>query len=343
MSARSRALPSRLGPARRLWDAVAKPSGFRTLTLVALAGLWVIVPSGAFVRLTASGLGCPDWPLCNGGIVPAAAGHAWIEYSNRILSALVMAVSVFTWISSRRLAGRPVALRRWSGAIALATVGQVPLGAITVAFDLHPLLVASHFLLSMIALGSGTVLALRASDHARGARRGWDRRLGPLAAVTAAALGTVLVTGVLVTAAGPHSGDAEAIRRFGRLDHAAYVHVRAVIALVIVALALVALTWRSGAADRLTRRMGLALVPLLGIQIALGEYQYRHHLPWGVVVAHVSVAGLVWALGLATCWRVARPERAAAPAELSPAAASARAADAPPLPIEAPTAPPPHR
>ena len=69
--------------------------------------LWVIVPSGAVVRLTASGLGCPDWPLCDGGVVPAVAGHAMIEYSNRALSGLVVAVAALTWIVSRGLVGAP--------------------------------------------------------------------------------------------------------------------------------------------------------------------------------------------------------------------------------------------
>ena len=73
----------------RLLRALRAPTAFARLTLVALALLWAIVPSGAVVRLTASGLGCPDWPLCDGGVVPAQAGHALIEYSNRILSGIV--------------------------------------------------------------------------------------------------------------------------------------------------------------------------------------------------------------------------------------------------------------
>jgi cytochrome c oxidase assembly protein subunit 15 len=266
------------------------------------------------VRLTASGLGCPDWPLCDGRVLPATAGHAWIEYSNRLLSGLVMAVSVLTWLAARRLPGRPRGVRMWAGAIALATVGQVPLGAITVLLDLHPLLVGSHFLLSMAALGAGTVLALRADDLARGVERGWNRRQGPLAAVTAAALGAVLVTGVLVTAAGPHSGDATVVRRFGNLDHAAYVHVRAVIAFAALALVLVAWVWRARAADPFTRFLGLALLPLIALQIGIGEYQWRHQLPWGVVAAHVSVAGLAWAVGVAVARGVLRPARPPRPA-----------------------------
>jgi len=311
---------SRPRAARRAWARVTTPDGFRSLALVALAGLWLIVPSGAVVRLTASGLGCPDWPLCNGAVVPASAGHAWIEYSNRLLSGVVMAICVLAWLAARRLPGRPVAVRRWAGAIALATVGQVPLGAITVLFDLHPLLVASHFMLSMTALACGVVLALRAHDLSRGVARGWNRRQGPLAVATAAGLLAAIVTGVLVTAAGPHSGDAEVVRRFGRLDHAAYVHVRAVIAGVALAVILIAWLWLERAADRRTRRLGLALVPLYGIQIGLGEYQYRNRLPWEVVVAHVSVAGLCWAGTVALAWLVLRPTVAVTP-PAGPAAA----------------------
>jgi heme a synthase len=304
----------------RLWRRITEPAGYRVLTLVALAGLWLIVPSGAFVRLTASGLGCPDWPLCDGGVVPAAAGHAWIEYSNRLLSGLVMAVSVLCWLAARALPGRPDPVRRWAGAIALATVAQVPLGAVTVHFDLHPLLVGSHFLLSMLALASGTVLALRANDLARGVRRGWNRRQGPLAGVVAAALGAVIVTGVLVTAAGPHSGDADVVRRFGRLDHAASVHVRAVIVAVALAALLAAWLWRERAACRPVRLLALGLLALYGVQIVLGEYQYRHRLPWGVVAAHVSVAGLCWAGTVALAWLVLRPVAAEQPDAEAPAA-----------------------
>ena len=92
------------------------PTAFARLSLVALALLWVIVPSGAVVRLTASGLGCPDWPLCDGGVVPASAAHAWIEYSNRLLSGIVGIVVVLTWVVARRMADAPPALRRWAAA-----------------------------------------------------------------------------------------------------------------------------------------------------------------------------------------------------------------------------------
>jgi cytochrome c oxidase assembly protein subunit 15 len=293
--------------AMRLLRALREPRAFARLTLVALALLWVIVPSGAVVRLTASGLGCPDWPLCDGGVVPAQAGHALIEYTNRILSGVVMVVAVLTWIVARRMPGAPAALRRWSAAIALATALQVPLGAVTVLTGLHPLAVGSHFLLSMVALACGTLLAVSARDWARGERRGWDRRRGPLAGLVALGAAVVLSTGVVVTAAGPHSGDDDVTERFGDLILATRVHVRAAVVFTVLAVILVAWVWREGGADRLTRRLTAAALPLVALQIALGEYQYRHGLPWEVVVFHVTTAALVWAVIVAACWGVARP------------------------------------
>ena len=148
------------------------------------------MPSGAVVRLTASGLGCPDWPLCDGGVVPAQAGHALIEYSNRMLSGIVMAVAVLTWVVARRMPGAPAALRRWSAAIAAATALQVPLGAVTVLTGLHPLAVGSHFLLSMVALGErhdpGAAGARLARRAARAAGTGAAAR-SPAAVAAAAA------------------------------------------------------------------------------------------------------------------------------------------------------------
>jgi heme a synthase len=307
---RSRVIPRRLGLR-------VTPAEFVRISVVALIGLLIIIPSGAYVRLTASGLGCPDWPLCNGRVLPANAGHALIEYSNRILSAAVMVACIVTWLAARGLPGRPRAVRALAAAIALTTAGQGPLGAATVLFDLHPLLVASHFLLSMLALAAGTVLVLVARDHASGVSRRLDRRHAPLAALTALALGVGIATGMLVTAAGPHSGDAAVVRRFGNLDDAAWLHLRAVLVFAGLALLLVGLVWREGSAERATRRLGLAAVPLIGLQIGIGEYQYRNHLPWEVVGIHVTVAGLVWATTIALLFRVARPR---APAPAPPAA-----------------------
>ncbi len=288
-------------------NALATPGRYRGVALAALAGLWIIVPGGALVRLTDSGLGCPDWPLCEGSVVPETAGHGLIEFGNRGLSALVMATCVFSWLVARRIAGRPGVILIPAAGAALAAVGQVPLGALTVLSDLHPVLVSSHFVLSMVALALGALAAVAAFDRAAGVTRRWDRRRGPLAALTALALGVGLVTGVLVTAAGPHSGDPAVVDRLGDAGDAAFVHVRTMIVFAALALVLAAWVWREGGTDRATRRLVAITVPLIAVQIAIGEFQFREGLPWEVVLLHVALAALVWTVTVALTWRVARP------------------------------------
>ena len=100
---RSRVVPRRLGIR-------VSPAEFVRISVVALIGLLAIVPSGAYVRLTASGLGCPDWPLCNGGVLPANSGHALIEYS--INAWLVLAGSTPPLHRGQSGQPRPDAVRR---------------------------------------------------------------------------------------------------------------------------------------------------------------------------------------------------------------------------------------
>ena len=176
-----RALPSvALRPLRT-------PTGFLRMCVATLVLLWLIIPSGGLVRLTSSGLGCPDWPLCDGGVVPASAGHQLIEYSNRLVSGVILVVAILTWIVARKVPGLPRSTRRWSAVVALLTFSQMPLGGVTVLTGLHPLAVGSHFLLSIVALACATILTLRVRDWRDGRERGWDPRRGVLAGIVAGA------------------------------------------------------------------------------------------------------------------------------------------------------------
>lgn len=269
--------------------------------------LWFIIPSGAFVRLTGSGLGCTEWPLCTPGrIVPASSLHAWIEYANRIESAIVIGVAIVAAIAAFKAIGSIRATKIGAVIAAAGSVGQIPLGAITVIFDLHPLLVASHFVLSLIALSGGVVAFLGADDVMRRIARAWSRRPALLAALWSAALSTVLVTGVLVTTAGPHSGDPDVIKRFGILYDAAYVHVRAVFAFLVVAI-VVGWIMRGRRDDRGLIVPALWFIPAFVAQVVIGEIQWRTQLPWALVEVHVAVAGIIWTLGTVIAWRLARP------------------------------------
>ncbi len=288
------------------------PDAFVRLSFLVLALLWVIVPSGAMVRLTASGLGCPDWPLCDGGVVPASAGHQLIEYSNRLVSGVVVFVAILTWLAARRIPDGPPSLSRWSAGVALTTAGQMPLGGVTVLTGLHPLAVGAHFLLSMVTLTFAALLVLSAVDWRAGFERGWDRRRGPMAAVVALSAAAVLTTGAIVTAAGPHSGDDDVTKRFGDLLTAVEVHVRLAIAFTALALILVAWVTREGGTDRLTSRLTKIALPLIAAQIIVGEYQYRNGLPWGVVALHVSIAAILWVVILIACLGIIRPRDEAA-------------------------------
>lgn len=304
-------------------DRLGDPNRFHKVAIINASLLWVIILSGGLVRLTDSGLGCPDWPLCDGGIVPESGWHSVIEYSNRVASAAIIVFTVVTWLASRRVRNPLPGLRGHALAAMLMSIGQIPLGGVTVLSDLHPLMVGSHFLLSIGALSSGVLLVITAHDQIHGRRRATTDRQGPFAAIAALSLLVTVVTGVLVTAAGPHSGDDDVLERYGNLENAAWLHVRAVGVLVVLMAVLAVWVWKEAPRDPLAKRAVAVFLPVLAIQITIGEIQYRHGLPWQVIAAHLAVAGLVWSWGLAAAWRIARPP-VASPGDGPEAASPAR-------------------
>ena len=137
----------------------------------ALVALTVIVLTGAAVRLTGSGLGCPSWPRCYGKVYPPLNTHAVIEFSNRLLTGPVSIAAGLAWLAALRR--RPY--RRdlvWLAALLpLGVVGQAVLGGFTVKGALDYGWVMGHFALSMLIL-----LAAVAAAVARHARAGRARR-----------------------------------------------------------------------------------------------------------------------------------------------------------------------
>jgi cytochrome c oxidase assembly protein subunit 15 len=283
---------------------------FRRIAIANVVMLIVVVASGTTTRLTGSGLGCEHWPGCAPGeFLPTSGFHSRIEFGNRIVGATTVFVALVTWIAAlllprARRSTRWLAFGTFAGAL-----GQAPLGAVTVHYGLNPWLVGMHFLLSMVVLTFGVLVLLEAFGL-RGERV--PASIGALGLLVGAAGATLLVTGMLATAAGPHSGSV-AVPRVGSFQPAMWLHVRAT-AVFAVAFAIV-LAWLFFRL-RTSRHLRLALLVfgLLLAQMAIGEIQYRSRLPWGLVLVHVTLAAVVWGVlsaFVAMLWRPRERERTA--------------------------------
>ena len=279
---------------------------FRRVAVANVAVLFVIVSSGAFVRLTGSGLGCEHWPGCNAGtrVLPTDY-HAYVEFSNRVVSGVAVFATLATWLLARLTPALAPWARRAAAAAFLGTLAEAPLGAVTVKYHLNPWLVASHFLLSLVVLTLAVLVTLEAFGVRSDRVPAWARRVGLLVGVSGIVL---VVSGTLATAAGPHSGSI-AVPRVWSFQPAVYWHVRAT-AVFGISFALL-LGWL--ALRRLGQvRAALVVLGVLAVQMAIGELQYRWTpaLPWWLVLVHVTLAAALWSAittFVALLWRPGAP------------------------------------
>jgi cytochrome c oxidase assembly protein subunit 15 len=278
-------------------------------TLVALT---LIVMTGAAVRLTGSGLGCPNWPRCYGGALPPLSTHALIEFGNRALSGLVGVLTVVAAVlaATRRPFRRDLLLL--SLTLPLGVLAQAVLGGFTVREHLAPGFVMGHFCLSMLILIGATALAWRARHEPGRRPRSSDRltvwsvrALSPLAALT-------IFAGTAATAAGPHAGGSPGQRihrlTFEGADTLMWViHRHATIAAVFgVAVIGVWFLMRHRGADEKALEPVTILGVLLAAQGLVGSVQYELHLPTDMVWVHVTLATVTW---LVVLWAVAAAGR----------------------------------
>ncbi|MGI8756242.1 MAG: COX15/CtaA family protein, partial [Acidimicrobiales bacterium] len=267
--------------------------------VVAVVLLIFIVVTGAGVRLTGSGLGCTDWPNCTDKrFVAELETHQLVEFVNRLITGLVSAAVVVAVLASLRRAGRRRDLVWLSWGLVAGVVAQILLGKFVVLTKLNPWLVQGHFLVSMLLVADAVVLAHRAGlpddrptrPGVTPALLGWGRALVAMAAV-------VILTGTVVTGAGPHSGrnpaDVSKIRRLPLHPHdAARIHGVAVMAFLGVTVWVLVQLRRHGHEEVVHR--ATALLTVLVLQAALGYTQYFTGVPPLLVGLHVLGASLVW-------------------------------------------------
>jgi cytochrome c oxidase assembly protein subunit 15 len=283
--------------------------GLAVANLVAQIG---IIVTGGAVRLTGSGLGCSQWPMCEpGSFTPvfheATSIHPYIEFGNRTLTGVLSVIAVaLLWAVYRRepTRSRPAALRRLAWVPLAGIVLQAVVGGVTVLFDLHPAVVGSHMLISLVLVAVSTYLLvrLRSADGlvvalAPPALRWWPAALAVLAAV-------VVTLGTVVTGTGPHSGDADTPSRFALDPYAVTrLHSGAVWLFVAVSAAGGVLLRRAGDRPELgpARRAWLWLLAAIVAEGVIGYVQHFTGLPEVLVGLHMLGAALVVVATTAVC------------------------------------------
>jgi len=304
------------------------PERYSQIAFAALVLLVVIVLTGAAVRLTGSGLGCPTWPKCTDTSVrPTADSYGIIEFSNRVLTSVVSAAAILAWLGAFF---RVPARRDLMWLAILLPIGvavQAVVGGVSVLAGLAPGWVMAHYTLSMIILVAAFALWWRSRPNLEPQQA--DRATVLLVRALTLLAAVAIVLGTASTAAGPHAGASGTGEFVGRLHWFGEDTLRVVIHVhgyVVTALGLgtIVAWWRSRAHG--TRELQLTLLAtlaLLALQGIVGITQYELQLPTEIVWVHVALATLTW-VGFVHAWAAAMPaerERsaAAAPRQAAPA------------------------
>jgi len=272
------------------------PSAYRRVTFFALLSLGVIVVSGAAVRLSGSGLGCPEWPNCDPGHLTPRGDtgyHGVIEFVNRTFTGLVSILVILAVLGSLVRTPRRRDLTWLSAGLVAGVLAQIVLGGLVVIFGLSPPWVMAHFVVSMVLVANAVVLHHRAGE-------GGDRRspvvAGPvrvLGTTLVAMAGVVILAGTVVTGAGPHGGDEDVRRLDVSITDVARIH--GILVMLFIA-AVLATLWRLGrdSAPANVRRSAGVLLAVIVAQAFIGYVQYFTGVPEVLVAVHIVGAVGVW-------------------------------------------------
>jgi len=298
-----RTLVSRLEDSR-LGRPVLAPTA-QSMRRIALAGViadTVIMSTGAAVRLSSSGLGCPDWPRCSAADIVASknAGqtllNTWIEFGNRLLNFPLVIITILVFITAWRF--RPQGTRRrdlvWLAALQPAgVIAQAVIGGIVVLTKLNPAAVSIHFLVSASIVAAAVVLHVRCTEGTDPPATVVRRDLFLVSAALVAVTALMLAAGTVVTGTGPLAGHADTPRYQLPLEGVTQLHADIGWLMAGLAIALVVGLRMSGAPPRVVRASWI-MIGSLGLQGVIGYIQYFTHLPAGLVWVHVTGSVLVW-------------------------------------------------
>jgi heme A synthase len=296
-------LLSRAG-ARRIASGVLSPTpaSMRRLALAGVIADTAIMSTGAAVRLSSSGLGCPDWPRCSPADIVASknAGqtllNTWIEFSNRLLTFPLVIIAALVFIAAWHY--RPGGTKRrdlfWLGlAQPAGVVAQAVIGGLLVLSKLNPALVSVHFLVSAAIVAAAVTLQVRCTEGNGPPVPVVRQDLRLLSAALVAVTGVMLAAGTVVTGTGPLAGHADTPRYSLPLEGVTQLHADIGWLLTGLTVALV-LGLRVSGAPRRVMRAGWIVIASILLQGMIGYIQYFNHLPAGLVWVHVTGAVIVW-------------------------------------------------
>ena len=294
----------------------------RRLALATLVANVVLVVTGGAVRLTGSGLGCPTWPKCTDASyhnTSAYGIHGYIEFGNRLLTFVLVAAVVLTFLAALVAAPRRRSVI-WLSVLSGATIpAQAVVGGVTVLTELNPYAVAAHFLFTVLIIAVAYWLWQRCREGDQPAQRLVRPPLRALTVLLTVLTALVLAIGTVVTGSGPHAGDQHA-RRTG-LDPGMIAQLHADAVMLLVGASVAAwFAFRATGAPRRVRRAAATLVAVELAQGVIGFVQYFTHLPVLLVGLHMAGAAAVWlaVLGLLFATRDRGPVPAPAVPEAVP-------------------------
>ena len=266
----------------------------RRISLANLIAQSGIIVTGAIVRLTGSGLGCPTWPDCApGSLIPVAGQvegfHKYIEFGNRTLTFLVLAISIALFVFTLLNEKRNIIV--WSFLPLIGTLLQAVLGGITVLTGLNPGTVMAHFLLSIVLVG----ISVKIYDYFNNQRtpkplpKNFDKYVKVVTLVGLA----VIILGTITTGSGPHSGDEIAARFNLDIRVIAWLHADSVLLFVGLVVGLLVISRINPESKQIYKITRILFIICL-VQGFIGYVQWFNGLPWILVSFHVIGAVITW-------------------------------------------------